>query len=262
MEVELEGLVWDELVDEHAARAGDAVADEGDEVAVVHPADDVHLGLELALPLAAAGLELLHGHRLAAGEHPLVHVPEPALPDQVLLREAPRRRRELLVGERPLAHPRRVARRRRRAGLGQPWRRWRRLRPAGVAAAAAFGSRGVRVEMRDGVVRLLLPLPPRRRLPRAAEAGGDEEHEERGGPDGGEDDLDHGVVPAAARGGERRPGDVLRAGAATGGARRRGGDPGRRRRGCAAAAAMWIRRRRWRRDGWRRGGGRGRIGGR
>lgn len=103
VEVELEGLVGDELVDEHPSVAGDAVADEGHEVAVVHPADDVHLGTELALPLPAPGLELLHGHRPAAGEHPLVHVPEPALPEQVRRREVARRQRELLVGERALA---------------------------------------------------------------------------------------------------------------------------------------------------------------
>uniref|UniRef100_A0A804LGP6 Uncharacterized protein n=1 Tax=Zea mays TaxID=4577 RepID=A0A804LGP6_MAIZE len=85
VEVVLEGVVGHELVDKQAlGGAGDTVAYEGDEVAVVDSADDLHLGLELALALPAPGLELLHGHLLAAArEHALVHVPEPALPQQV-----------------------------------------------------------------------------------------------------------------------------------------------------------------------------------
>ena len=81
IQVVLQRVVGHELVHEHALVAGDAVADERHQVAVVHAADDLHLRLELALPLSAAGLELLHRHLLpAAGEHALVHVPEPALP--------------------------------------------------------------------------------------------------------------------------------------------------------------------------------------
>ena len=131
VEVELEGLVGHELVDEHAARAGDAVADEGHEVAVVHPADDIHLGLELALPLPAVGLELLHGHHHAAGEHPLVHVPEPALPQQIRRREVARGHRQLLVAEGALAEPQRLVR-----GRGR-----RRAVRAGVRAGGHGGRR-------------------------------------------------------------------------------------------------------------------------
>ena len=66
VEVGLEGLVGDVLVDEEALLGVDAEADEGDEVLVVHAADDVHLGAELAVALPAAGAELLDGHLLPA----------------------------------------------------------------------------------------------------------------------------------------------------------------------------------------------------
>jgi hypothetical protein len=50
------GSCWVVLIDEEALLGVDAEADEGDEVLVVHAADDVHLGAELA-----AGAELLVG---------------------------------------------------------------------------------------------------------------------------------------------------------------------------------------------------------
>jgi hypothetical protein len=120
MEVVLEGLVGHELVDEQPVRAVHAVPDEGDEVAVVHAADGVHLRLELALALPAPGLELLHRHLLAAREHAAVHVPEPALPQQVRLREPARRRRQLCVAERGRVQARGHRQRRRRHGRRQP----------------------------------------------------------------------------------------------------------------------------------------------
>ena len=108
MEMVLQGAVGDELVDEHPVVLRDAVADEGDEVAVVHAADDLHLRLELALPLPAAGLELLHGHALAVGQPPLVHAPEPALADHVVPGEVARDARQLLVAEGRLGARRRL----------------------------------------------------------------------------------------------------------------------------------------------------------
>lgn len=116
MEVEVQRLVGDELVDEEAVVGVDAVAHEGDEVAVVDAADDVHLGAELALALPAPRPELLDGHRLppAVVQEQLaaVHVPEPALPEQVALGEAVRRRHQVAV--------------RHRAAARRRWR-WRRL---------------------------------------------------------------------------------------------------------------------------------------
>lgn len=111
MEVVVQRVVGDEVVDEEAVVLGDAVADEGDEVAVVDTADDLHLGLELALALPAPGLELLHRHLLAAArEDAPVHVPEPALPQQVRRREPARRQRQLVVREGALREPQRHAR--------------------------------------------------------------------------------------------------------------------------------------------------------
>jgi hypothetical protein len=79
MQVELERLVGHVLVDEQALLAVDAVSDEGDEVLVVHAADDLHLGAELAVALPAPGAQLLDGH-LTPAHRAAVHVPEPALP--------------------------------------------------------------------------------------------------------------------------------------------------------------------------------------
>ena len=135
MEVVLQGAVGDELVDEHPVVLRDAVADEGDEVAVVHAADDLHLRLELALPLPAAGLELLHGHALAVGQPPLVHAPEPALADHVVPGEVARDARQLLVAEGRLG-PRRLH----AAGLVlRPRRRREACRCSRVEAARRVG---------------------------------------------------------------------------------------------------------------------------
>ena len=112
--MELEGLVGDVLVDEQPLLAIEAVADEGDEVLVVDAADDLHLGAELAVALPAPGAQLLDGHLLPA-QRAAVHVPEPALPEQVRAREPARRRGQLRVRHRAAGH----RRRRRRAQGGR-----------------------------------------------------------------------------------------------------------------------------------------------
>lgn len=65
MKVIFHGFVRNELVDQHSLAAGDAVSDQGHEVTVVNPADDLHLSLELPLTLPAPRLETLHGNFLA-----------------------------------------------------------------------------------------------------------------------------------------------------------------------------------------------------
>lgn len=56
MKVELHGLVGNILVNEQFVVSGNAVSDEGDEVAMVDAADDLHLRLKLALALSTAAL--------------------------------------------------------------------------------------------------------------------------------------------------------------------------------------------------------------
>jgi hypothetical protein len=136
VELELEGLVGHILVDEQPLFTMEAVADEGDEVLVVHTADDLHLGAELAVALPAARPQLLDGH-LLPGHRAAVHMPEPALPEQVGVREPVRRRRQVVVRECAARDGRRRVQWRQR-GLGQTvaallprvhqWRRrgWRR----------------------------------------------------------------------------------------------------------------------------------------
>lgn len=119
VEVELEGLVGDVLVDEQPLVAVDAVANEGDEVAVVDAADALDLGAELAVALPAAGPEPLDGH-LPLPQRAAVHVPEPALPQQVGVREAARRRRQVRVRHRAARHRRRRRRMRLLRGRGEP----------------------------------------------------------------------------------------------------------------------------------------------
>lgn len=100
MQVVVQRQVGHELVDEQAlAAVANAVADERDEVAVVHAADDPQLRLELPVPLLAPCPQPLHGHR-GAVHRADVHVAEPAAPDEAGLREAVRRGGQLLVGER------------------------------------------------------------------------------------------------------------------------------------------------------------------
>lgn len=99
MEMLFQRAVGDELVDEHPVVCDDAVADEGNEVAVMDAADDLHLCLEFALPLPASNLELLHGHTLAVAQPPLVHAPEPAFTDHVVPGEVACDACQLLVAE-------------------------------------------------------------------------------------------------------------------------------------------------------------------
>jgi hypothetical protein len=101
VQVELERLVGHVLVYEQPLLAVDAVANEGDEVLVVHAADDLHLSTELAVTLPAPGAQLLDGHLVAAAHRATVHVPEPALPQQVGVREPVCGRRQVVVRERP-----------------------------------------------------------------------------------------------------------------------------------------------------------------
>lgn len=109
VQVMLERVVGHELVDEEAVVLGDAVADERDEVAVVDAADDVHLGAELLLPLAAAHLELFHRHAPPVAQRPHVHLPEPSFPDHVRRREPARDPHQLVVRE-PRLGPRQLVR--------------------------------------------------------------------------------------------------------------------------------------------------------
>lgn len=130
VEVELEGLIGDELVDKHPLTSRDAVADEGHEVAVVDPADDLHLRLELPLSLSTPRFEGLHRDLLPVGQYPLVDQPEPPLTQKVDLREPTCRRGQLLVSEGALVESQRYVRR---------WRRqngpvWARVGGAHVAA--------------------------------------------------------------------------------------------------------------------------------
>lgn len=97
--MKLERLVGNELVDEQFVVISNAVANEGDEVAVVDAADNLHLGLELALALPAAALEALHGHLSPIGQDALVDEAEAALAQEVELREAVGGRSQLLVTE-------------------------------------------------------------------------------------------------------------------------------------------------------------------
>lgn len=80
VEVEFESLISNKLVNEKFLLIGDAVTDEGDEVAVVDAADDLHLRLKLALALSAAALQALHRHLPSVGEDAFVNKAEAALP--------------------------------------------------------------------------------------------------------------------------------------------------------------------------------------
>ncbi|BAS97845.1 Os06g0488125 [Oryza sativa Japonica Group] len=258
MEVVVQRVVGDEVVDEEAVVLGDAVADEGDEVAVVDAADDLHLRLELPLPLPAAALELLHRHRLAVRERPLEHAPEPALPEELVARE-PRRdvvqlveRERLGVPHAQLARrrhaPRRPAPLAPRAVVRRLHRPRRRRRPQ-ERGLAGHVLRRVRRHREARVVPLGLPPPPPLRQAgehagEAQEGDHDHDHHGRGGS---------GAQPAA-------DGRCRHARAAARFSRRarrgRCARPGRRRwrgRGVHRRMPWW-----WRRRRRRVGGGRSR----
>jgi hypothetical protein len=82
VQVELERLVGHVLVYEQPLLAVDAVANEGDEVLVVHTADDLHLNTELAVTLPAPGTQLLDGHLVAAAHRALYTCPNPPCPNR------------------------------------------------------------------------------------------------------------------------------------------------------------------------------------
>jgi len=127
--------------------------------------------MELVLPLPVVGLELLHGHHHAAGEHPLVHVPEPALPQQVRRREVVGGHRQLLVAEGALAEPQRLKRGRGRAARRAGWSTHRRSWRAAAHATASHPQTGQRSSP---------PPPPPRRVNRDCDGNRDGAAEERG----------------------------------------------------------------------------------
>lgn len=87
------------FINQHPLSSGDAIPDERHQVSVVHAADDIDLRLKLSLPLPAISFQALDSDLLPVGQHPLVHVPEPALPEQVRLREPTGGGSQVVVGE-------------------------------------------------------------------------------------------------------------------------------------------------------------------
>ncbi|OAY71594.1 hypothetical protein ACMD2_23265 [Ananas comosus] len=102
-EVLVEAPVGHVVVDEEEVAAAPAPALELDEVAVAEAPDGRDLRHELADPLPRLVRHPLHRHlraraRARPGERPLVHLPEPAEPQELLVPEPPRGALELLVG--------------------------------------------------------------------------------------------------------------------------------------------------------------------
>lgn len=88
MQVELQVVVRDKLVNKQSLRPRCAESNQGDQVLVMYSADYFHLGLELALSLAAPSFKLLHRNLLPIWKDPLVHITETALSEKVRVREA------------------------------------------------------------------------------------------------------------------------------------------------------------------------------
>lgn len=105
MKMIFKGAVRDEFIDEQPLSSGGAIADQRHQVAVVHSANNIDLRLELAVALPAVGFKAFHRYFLPVGQHALVHVPEAPLPQQILLGEPARRRRQIFVREAALAEP-------------------------------------------------------------------------------------------------------------------------------------------------------------
>jgi hypothetical protein len=105
----VDAAVGDELVAQelHEGLARAEVAEELHQVAVVQPAQHLHLHQKLAVALVPARGELLDRHLRAVAQHASVHLPEPALADERRRREPVRRLAQLLVRELPrLLRPR------------------------------------------------------------------------------------------------------------------------------------------------------------
>lgn len=118
MEVILKSTIVNKFINQQPLSPGAAVTNQRHQVAVVDPTDNINLRLKLPLALPAVHFQAFHGHFLPVGQHPLVHVTEPALPQQVRLGEPARRRRQVFVREAALVEPqrhRRVWRRQRRS---------------------------------------------------------------------------------------------------------------------------------------------------
>ncbi|CAA0828928.1 Unknown protein [Striga hermonthica] len=97
MKMKFQGFIWNVLVHEKPLVVGNAIANEGDKMTVVHTGDDFNLGLELSLSLAAPSLEALDGHDTVIGQDSLVHVTKPPLPYKVSLTKPVCGRCKLLI---------------------------------------------------------------------------------------------------------------------------------------------------------------------
>lgn len=79
----LESLIGNKLINKHFLPIGNAVSNQGNQVPVMHSADNFHLCLELSLSLPTASLELLDRNFLPIGEYPLVDVPKCTLTQEI-----------------------------------------------------------------------------------------------------------------------------------------------------------------------------------
>lgn len=105
MKMNFKIVIGKKLIDQHLPFFGQAIAYKGHQVAVVDPANDLNFRLKLAVALAAARLEALHGDLLAIGQHTLVDIPEPTLAEQVPMCEPSSRHQKLVIGEGVLVEP-------------------------------------------------------------------------------------------------------------------------------------------------------------
>lgn len=97
----LQCFVGDELVDEQPVVLHDAVAHQGNQMAMVNAADDLHFGSELPFSLSTPDLELLHRDLPPVRQRALVHRSEPALADVIVAREPTGYAHQLVVRELP-----------------------------------------------------------------------------------------------------------------------------------------------------------------
>lgn len=98
------------LVDEHLLALLEAEADEADQVLVVHPGEQLDLGLELVPALHGTLLRPLDGDELPVGQHAPVHLAVPSVPQLVRLGEVVGAPLQLLAREPPRPfQPRRAA---------------------------------------------------------------------------------------------------------------------------------------------------------
>lgn len=133
VKVILKSTIGHKFINQEPFSSRTAPPNQRHQVPVVDSANNVNFRLKLPLALPAIHFQAFYGYFLPVGQHPLVHVTEPPLPQKIFPRETARRRRQIFVREAALVES--------HGHAGVRWWHWLPGKPRRAHLAAAHHRR-------------------------------------------------------------------------------------------------------------------------